>query len=383
MNINIALVSFVGIVLAQAVTSPLEPGFYKDGSVIGERATDNKGVSTLVPRAPKSNDRLNSIDIAKKSTVAIRRNNKYLCSGSLVRHSNSNKFGVLTLLSCMDSLKANELDQISIVYGETISQNSPNLKIDGMVIQQGKTNKDIRRLAVIGLKMDRLPNNLMAFPIRKQNTFIRYGHYILFAGYGESSNDKRDIGESLKFRELYYSDPTRNSVYPEELFTDIAIVHRDDEKIVQNGEQTLRGDGVKVTSCKGDTGSPAIDISINEWSIFAIKGVVNYCEAPRSYAIDLRFHQEWIDKAINRVNDPATINQVNSIEYMRPGFKDFEYFDTAEKSGNPNNDKLETKNCPTSPNCIYKVEPGAVNRFIEIKRITNESDPEKIPVQIK
>lgn len=375
MNINIAVVPLAGIILVQAVIIHLEPGFYKDGSTIAERATDNKGVNTPVPRAQKDKDGLNSIDIAKKSTVAIRRNNQYLCSGSLVKHTNSDKFGILTLLSCVDSLKANELDQISIAYGQTISQNSPNLKIDGIVIQQGKTAKDIPRLAVIGLKIDQLPKDLLPIPIRKQNTFIRYGHYILFSGYGESSNNKKDIGESLKFRELYYSDPTRNSVYPEELFTDIAIVHRDDEKIVQNGEQTPRKDGVKVTSCKGDTGSPAIDISFGEWSIFAIKEQVNFCEAPRNYAIDLRFHQEWIDKAITHVNDPSKINQINSIEYIRPGFKDFEYVD-AQKSGKPNDDKPLPKN-------FWEVKNGNVNRFIENGRRINESDPQKIPVQIK
>lgn len=89
----------------------------------------------------------------------------------------------------------------------------------------------------------------------------------------------------------------------------------------------------------------------------------------------MRFHQEWIDKAITHVNDPSTINQINSIEYIRPRFKDFEYVDP-QKSGNPNDDK-------PLPNHFWTVDNGNVNRFIENGRRINESDPQKIPVQIK
>jgi hypothetical protein len=246
----------------------------------------------------------------------------YRCSGVVVHASDAvEQFALLTSIHCINS-KSNPVDY-SVSFGEKISTKRI-MNVKSVILEAGSP-PNIPRVAVLGLKLDGPPltGPFQAIPIRPETKTIRYGHFVLFSGYGAGSDTDNKLGSSLKHRELYYCEPTDARLYPPDLFADLAVFHRDDTKVVESGEQpNIRSDGTRVTSCRGDEGSAAFDVSGKKSWVFALKGPVNYCESPLNYAVDLRFHQKWIDQAIYMANNPVNAGRKIGLPYTRPNFDD-------------------------------------------------------------
>lgn len=221
-----------------------------------------------------------AVDTALKSTVAVYSGDKYQCSGALVG-TNS----VLVPLSCVDKFRQSDL---TVAFGRFLS-NSTKVAVKQKLSQSGSS----ARVAI--LKVGRTPSGFSPTPVHREHRTIHCAHLVQFAGYGETANGAKNSARELRIREVYYYDPTPND--------------SDEGLMLKKPSGTV--------PCLGDTGAPAYDRSLKQWHVSLMMDTVNGCVKLLYQAIDLRFHQKWVNAAIASSKQEPEF----SIPYQKPSSK--------------------------------------------------------------
>ena len=218
-----------------------------------------------------------AVDTALRSTVGVFVGGQYRCSGALVG-TNS----VLVPLSCVGQSRQSDL---TVAFGRFLSS-STKVSVTQKIYQSGSN----ARVAI--LKIGKIPSGFSPTPVHRENRTIHCAHLVQFAGYGETANGARNSARELRIREVYYYEPTPTD--------------SDEGLMLKKPSGTV--------PCFGDTGAPAYDRSLNQWHISLMMDTVNGCVNSLYQAIDLRFHQKWVNAAIASSSQEPEF----SIPYQKP-----------------------------------------------------------------
>jgi hypothetical protein len=225
----------------------------------------------------------------KKSTIAITYKGKVACSGVAISPNH-----ILTVIDCFWAFSGND-----IAVGNSLGNSVPVL---GNYIQlkppfnrkSADANKVAGKPRLKILTVRNLPEGTEFTPIHDPFGTIHAGHIVQVGGFGKWDSSQSE--GTLNFKEHTYCNPAENGDSQEESA----------DKLI------IRSRGSFPTTCTKDAGGPIFSHTLKQWTVVGLSVSRNDCAEQFSTGIDLRFHHDWIAKAIEH----SAIHGLNTKTYL-------------------------------------------------------------------